>query len=92
MSDPAGDNWHLDDPAGDNWHLDKRLPVAIILTILTLAAGVIWWGSQMSARIDVLERAVIVSNTDHERIIRMEATLTSIDQRLERMDDERRPR
>lgn len=69
------------------WHLDRRVPIAIIVVLLVQFAGVVWWGAQISARVDVLERTIITTNDDHERLVRVEATLQSVDQRLARMEE-----
>ena len=34
------------------WHLDKRVPVALIISLATQAAAMVWWGSQITARVD----------------------------------------
>lgn len=77
------------DPAGGSWHLDKRVPVAIILTLLLQFAGIVWFASQLSARVDVLERALLSAPADRERLVRVETTVVAIDRRLERMEERR---
>ena len=37
------------------WHLDKRVPVALIITILSQFALTIWIASRMSSDIDTLK-------------------------------------
>jgi hypothetical protein len=69
------------------WHLDKRVPIALIVTIALQFAGIVWWGAQISARVDTLERAIVVQNEDHDRLVRVESTVSSIDQRLERIEN-----
>ncbi|GIK50367.1 MAG: hypothetical protein BroJett013_30640 [Alphaproteobacteria bacterium] len=77
------------DPASASWHLDKRVPIALIAAIMTQAAGVVWWGSQLATRVDVLERTLVAATDDRERLVRVETTVQSIDQRLARMEDRR---
>lgn len=37
------------------WHLDKRVPVAIIIAILVQTGGMVWWASNLTARVSTLE-------------------------------------
>lgn len=45
-----------DEREADRWHLDKRVPIALILTIIFQTATGVWWASQISGRVDVAER------------------------------------
>lgn len=82
------------DPASREWHLDKRIPVALIVALALQAGGGLWWASNINARVEVVEQALLGGVADRERIARIEATLNAIDARLERMErmDERRQR
>lgn len=31
------------------WHMDKRVPVALILTIILQTVGIVWWASSITA-------------------------------------------
>ncbi|MGE0830808.1 MAG: hypothetical protein AB7O04_15850 [Hyphomonadaceae bacterium] len=84
------DNEYADARGSPEWHLDKRVPIALILALLLEFAGIVWWGAQLSARVDVLERSALVISEDHERLVRVETTVQSIDQRLARMEDRSR--
>ncbi len=79
----------IQDPGADTWHWDKRVPIAVIMALLLQFAGAVWWGAKTTSRLDVVERAVLVRDGDHERLVRVEATLQSIDARLARMEDRR---
>lgn len=76
----------MTDPASREWHLDKRIPVAILLGLGVQFGGLVWWGAQLSARVDMLERSDRITADDHERIVRIEATLNAVDDRLARME------
>ena len=41
-----------------SWHLDKRIPVALIITIVVQTAGIVWWAATLNARVDVLEAQI----------------------------------
>lgn len=37
------------------WHLDKRVPIALILTIMMQTIGVVWYVSKLDSRVMALE-------------------------------------
>lgn len=39
------------------WHLDKRVPIALIITLMAQTAGIVWWASALSSRVGVLEKS-----------------------------------
>ena len=41
---------------GEPWHLDKRVPLALILTIVLQTAGVVWWAAGIAAQVTHHER------------------------------------
>lgn len=75
------------DPAGASWHLDKRVPVALIVTIVLQFSGFVWWASETAQRLAVVERALLTNTDERDRLVRVETTVQSIDQRLARMED-----
>lgn len=76
-----------DDPAASAWHLDKRIPIALLIGLLCNAAAGVWWASQLTSRVDSVERAVVSLSQDHDRIIRMEETLNGTEDRSNRNND-----
>ena len=38
------------------WHLDKKVPIAVIVTILLQTGAIIWWAAGASERLTALER------------------------------------
>lgn len=49
------------DKSDERWHIDRKLPVALIITLVLTFSGqtfaAIWWASKTDSRIEVLERA-----------------------------------
>ncbi len=45
------------------WHLDKKVPIALIITIVAQIIATVWMASKLDSRIETLER----SDTRHER-------------------------
>jgi hypothetical protein len=77
----------ITDPANENWHLDKRIPLALIVTMMLQFGGGIWWISQIQFRIEqqgqaieALESSVRASSTNSNtldnRITRIEEKLS----------------
>jgi hypothetical protein len=51
------------------WHLDKRVPLALIVTILGQTALAGWFAASLASRIDTLERDV-----ERQRVVDMQQT------------------
>lgn len=42
---------------GDHWAVDKRIPIALIFTLLAQTVAIAWWAATTQARVDALEGA-----------------------------------
>jgi acyl transferase domain-containing protein len=42
----------------EQWHLDKRVPVALIATLLGQMVVAIWWAASINQRVEAIERNV----------------------------------
>lgn len=69
MSDP-------NDP--EHWHLDRRVPIALIITILIQSGSALWWAAGVSAKVDTLERQAMTNSNQVERIVRLETKMDAI--------------
>lgn len=50
----------------EHWSVDKKIPLALIVTMVLQLAGVVWWGSDISTRITDVEKHIdteMVTNT-----------------------------
>jgi tRNA A-37 threonylcarbamoyl transferase component Bud32 len=72
------------DPATEQWHLDKRIPLALIVTMMLQFGGGIWWLSQIQFRVE----------QQGSDIQRLETTLSStqvdrngLDNRITRIEE-----
>lgn len=86
-----------DDPATKEWHLDKRVPLALIVTIVLQTIVFGYWAGQTSNSVATLQDQVRVLSSYQERLTRVETRVDSandmlarIDARLERMEDRSR--
>lgn len=65
------------------WHLDKKVPIALIVTILVQTATVIWWASSLSVRVQHLESQVISARPQADRLTRVEVKLENVQSGVE---------
>lgn len=68
------------------WHLDKKVPVALIITIMMQTAGGIWFISKLDSRVAALEQATAYKADNRERIVRLETEIPQIKEMLGRID------
>lgn len=68
-----------------DWHLDKRIPIALIITILLQTGGAIWWASSTSTRLQAVERT-LQSDGATARLARLEVQMDAVLNSLERME------
>ena len=61
-----------------HWSVDKRVPVALIVTLLIQTGAAIWWGARIDSRVEFLERQNVVTAPHAERIIRLEEKVGTI--------------
>jgi hypothetical protein len=60
-----------------HWHLDKKVPLALIFTMLVQAAALVAWASSVTADIGTLTRDVAVLTSDNkERGVKMEEVIS----------------
>lgn len=74
------------DPARQGWHLDRRVPLALIVTIVLQTAGAFWWAATITTRVAALEEAQQRRIDDHDRITRLEANQTHMLEALRRIE------
>ena len=67
----------------NEWHLDKRVPLALILTIVVQTAMLGVWVGSLQARVAANERAIEASADTAERLARIEAILERVERRLD---------
>ena len=60
------------------WHLDKKVPIALIASILIQTAGIVWWGATTSERVNALERKADAVAPQAERLARVETRLEAV--------------
>lgn len=65
-----------------HWTVDKRIPLALVITIVLQTGGLVWWAATISSRVAVLEQfkleQVPASLGREGRIIRLETLAQSV--------------
>ncbi len=69
-----------------HWHLDRRVPVALIMTLIVQTIGVVWWAATISARVDAIERRLFEMQGFSARLARLEERQLAVSDRLERIE------
>ena len=60
------------------WHLDKRVPLALIMTIIGQTIVAAWGASNLWTRVGELERQMQTAAPQFERIVRLETKVDGI--------------
>lgn len=60
------------------WHLDKKVPLALIMTIIGQTVVAAWGASNLWTRVGELERQMRLASPQFERIIRLETKVDGI--------------
>lgn len=79
-------------PPAQHWVLDKRVPIAVVVTIILQTAGMVWWAANLSNRVSNLEQTSTNERDRGDRLIRLETqqeavkeTLGTINRKLDRV-------
>ena len=76
-----------DQTTGDRqWHLDKKVPIALIFSILCQSAVILWWASAINERVIALEKAnnaaTATAPVQADRLTRVESKMESVQRDL----------
>jgi hypothetical protein len=69
-----------------NWHLDKRVPIALIFTLVAQFGFGIWWVSKISNRVDNLELQMTTGANLPTEISVVKEQLKSISKSVDRIE------
>lgn len=76
-----------DPPAASGWHLDRKVPLALIVTILVQTGLAIWAMSALAQRVTQVETALAASTDQPTRIVRVETQMEGVRGTLKEMND-----
>lgn len=69
-----------------HWHLDKRVPIALIFSILVQSGVILWWASGINERVNTLERRADLSAPQADRLTRVEVKIEGVQSTLDRIE------
>ncbi|BAQ17985.1 hypothetical protein GL4_2551 [Methyloceanibacter caenitepidi] len=75
--------------AGDSsahWTLDRRVPVALILSIVLQSAGLFMWVGALTSRVSELETKAVRAIDAGDRVISLEAEMREVRRILQRIE------
>lgn len=79
------------DTSDSRWHWDRKVPIALILTLIVTFAGqsvtALWWASKIDSRVDQLEKENIAAAPNNDRLTRVEVKLESVQAGISELKD-----
>jgi len=72
------------DPAAGNFHIDKRVPIALIVTIVVQTAGIVWWAAGIQA---TQEQAAVNVARIETRVDRIDTARDDLNTRVIRIEE-----
>ena len=74
----------------ERWHITRGIPIALIITLVVMAVGQtiggVWYFSHLDSRVDVLEKAQVVTQPQGERLTRLEEKVVSVQATANRIE------
>jgi hypothetical protein len=70
-------------PPATHWTLDKRIPLAVVLTIVVQTAGMVWWAATISSRVAALESSQPGERDRADKLIKLETQQEGMQKSLE---------
>jgi hypothetical protein len=52
----------------EHWHLDRRVPIALILSLVIQTSAIIWWASSINERVAANSQKVAILDTRTENM------------------------
>jgi hypothetical protein len=75
---------HVEPPG---WRLDKRVPIAVVMSILIQFGGVMWWVSNVSSSVtstqDRVTKLEAVSATNGAMMAQVQVLMARLDERIQ---------
>lgn len=75
------------------WHLDRKVPIALILTIIVQTSAIVWWAATTDSRLGEVERKTLAVERkidaqvdDPVRLARLEGARDEGARRLEKIE------
>jgi len=73
--------------AKESWHLDKKVPIALIVAMLTQFAGVVWFIGQLAKDIELLKAdTAVLHQRDNQQTDSLKEALRLMQDQFQRLD------
>lgn len=73
-----------------SWHLDKKVPIAMIVTIVLQTGAFVWFAARLDHRVEALERSEARQTTtapvQADRLTRVEVKVEGIQEGVHRIE------
>lgn len=69
-----------------HWALDKKVPIALIFTIVMQSMAAVWWASSMQSRMESLEAMLAGQSSTEGRLVKLEQITTMQTRTMERIE------
>lgn len=69
-----------------NWHLDKKVPIALIVTIVLQTVGIVWFAAGLFYRVDALEKHQLAASPQADRLTRVEVKIENVERGVNRIE------
>lgn len=63
--------------ASSGWTIDRKVPLALVITLLFQTGGAFWWASSLNSRVATLEDRMTASAPQGDRLTRVEVKVES---------------
>lgn len=77
-------------PLEQRWHVTRGIPLALIFTVASLfigqTVGGVWYFSHLDSRVEVLEKAQLLTQPQGERLTRLEEKVVSVQATASRIE------
>lgn len=59
------------------WQIDRKIPLALVITLLVQTGSVVWWASSTNARLNSVEERLALTAPQGDRLTRVEVKVES---------------
>lgn len=77
-------------PLEQRWHVTRGIPLALIFTVIAMfvgqTVGGVWYFAHQDSRLDVLEKAQLLSQPQGERLTRLEEKVVAVQATANRIE------
>jgi hypothetical protein len=60
-----------------HWQIDRKIPLALVITLLVQTGSVVWWASSTNARLNSVEEKMALAAPQGDRLTRVEVKVES---------------